>query len=405
MPLTIKATIFLSLATISLMIAGCMPLEGLNTTTRAPWEQQTSTTERPVPQIAKTSPESYGGQYDNLPEVKVAILLPLSGKQGAMGQSMLQAAQMAVFDMGYNNFKLISRDTKGTATGAANAASQAIAEGAQLILGPLFSSSVRSVKSVAQANNLNVIAFSTDTALADSSTFLMGFMPTAQVKNVTQYAIDQGYKNFALIAPRDQYGDIVSNEFQKILHSSNVSPQQSIRFMPGDPNIINQVASVKKMKPDAVFMPVGGSQTESISSALSYNYMLPSQVKRIGTGLWDDVRVAKQPNMQGAWFAGPSPNARASFERRYTETYAQKPVRLSTLAYDATALAAVLAKNGFTKSGTPSYDYNAITNPNGFSGMDGIFRFQKNGIIERNLAILELRDGRIIERKAAAPRF
>ncbi len=398
MPRIIKATIFIPLIILSLLISACIPLDDITTTTRPPWEQTTTETK-------KTEPQSYNGEYATLPEVKVAILLPLSGKQSALGQSMLQAAQMAVFEMGYNNFKLVSRDTKGTADGASRAASEAIAEGAQLILGPLFSGSVRSVKPVAQAHDINVIAFSTDTTLADSSTFLMGFMPTAQVKYVAQYALSQGYKNFALVAPRDRYGNLVSNTFEKSLENADTAARKSIRFNQGDPNIINQISDLKSSQLDAVFMPVGGSQTETISSALSYNYMLPSQVKRIGTGLWDDTRIAKQQNMQGAWFAGPSPRAREGFEKRYRDTFGQGPARLATLAYDATALAAVLAKSGFSKFEQPEFNYNAITNPNGFRGMDGIFRFQKNGIIERNLAVLELRNGQIIERQAAAPQF
>ena len=146
-------------------------------------------------------------------------------------------------------------------------------------------------------------------------------------------------------------------------------------------------------------MPVGGNQTDIISSALSFNGFTPNTTRRIGTGLWDDQRIASQKSMEGAWFAAPSHKQRKSFERRYSETYGQNPVRIASLAYDATALAAVLAQNN------GGFSYGNIINANGFSGTDGIFRFQPNGLVERGLAVFEIRSGQIVEIESAPNRF
>ena len=357
--------------------------------------------------VAGTAPTPQQNSFNNLPPVKVAILLPLSGDKSAIGQSMLQAAQLALFDIGYTKFNLIPRDTKGTAEGASAAAASALNDGAQLILGPLFAPSVKAVKAVAKPRNINVIAFSTDWTLADRSTFLMGFMPFSQVDRITQYATTRGYQNFALISPRDKYGDLVSSQFEKRVRQNRGSITKSLRFVPGDPAVINQIATLQdSTQPfQAVFMPVGGSQIETISSALSYNKFMPSQIKRLGTGLWDDPRIAKQPNMQGAWFAAPSPEARQRFEQQYYAAYGQKPIRLASLAYDSTALAATLARSGFQKSGRPAFNHRALTDSNGFAGADGVFRFQPNGLVERALAILEFRNGQIVEIDPAPNRF
>jgi ABC-type branched-subunit amino acid transport system substrate-binding protein len=373
---------------------------------KASWTDKQNT-KKETPTYAPVSAPSVAQSNDfaNLPPVKVAILLPLSGPQSATGEAMLQAAQLALFDIGYNKFQLIPRDTGGTTSGAGKAATSAIQDGAQVILGPLFANSVRAVKAVAKPRGVNVIAFSTDWTLADNSTYLMGFMPFSQVDRITKYASDNGYKNFALIAPQDEYGNLVTKRFEEKAHENNVSILNSLRFSAGDPAVINEITKLKNGNFQAVFMPVGGSQTEMISSALSYNKMMPSQIKRIGTGLWDDPRIAKQPNMQGAWFAAPSPRTRTPFENKYMNTYGQKPPRLASLAYDATALTATLAKNGFETNGQPAFNTSAITNPNGFAGTDGVFRFKANGLIERSLAVLELRDGRIIEIDPAASEF
>jgi ABC-type branched-subunit amino acid transport system substrate-binding protein len=268
---------------------------------------------------------------------------------------------------------------------------------------------VQAVKQIAKRHSINIITFSTDWALADRSTFVMGFMPFSQVDRISQFAIQRGYKNFAVISPKDQYGNMVTQRFEEKVRALGGNITNSIRFTPGDPAVINQIAALKPADGqaafNAVFMPVGGSQTETISSALSYNKLMPMQVKRIGTGLWDDPRIASQPNMQGAWFAGPSPQARQRFEQQYKNTYGVKPIRLATLAYDATSLASILARNGFQQGNAPDFSYAALTNPNGFAGTDGIFRFNPNGMVERGLAVLEIRNGGIVEIAPAPKQF
>ncbi len=348
--------------------------------------------------------------YQNLPPVNVAILLPLSGAQANLGEAMLQGAQMALFDMGYTKFNLMPRDTGGTPNGAATAATSAINDGAQIILGPLFADSVRAIKPIARSKNINVIAFSTDWTLADNNTYLMGFMPFAQVDRVAKYAVARGHKNFALIAQQDAYGNAVSGHFTETALKNGGQISTSIRYQANDMSVVNQIENIAldaQGKPafSAVFMPGGATQTDTVSSALSYNKMVPSEVKRLGTGLWDDPRIAAQPNMQGAWFAAPAPRVRAQFEREYSANYGAKPPRLSSLAFDATALAANLAKKGFDAGNRPAFNAGAITNPNGFAGTDGIFRFKTNGLVERGLSILELRNGSIVEVDAAPTRF
>jgi hypothetical protein len=146
---------------------------------------------------------------------------------------------------------------------------------------------------------------------------------------------------------------------------------------------------------DAVLMPTGGEQARAIGSLLTYNQLPPSKVRRIGTGLFDDNALATEANLDGAWFAAPSPNSRKAFEGRYIRTYGAKPQRLATLAYDSTALAAILARTGLQQQGRPAFTRQDLMNPNGFAGIDGIFRFRPNGTAERGLAILTFKNGQV----------
>ena len=143
-------------------------------------------------------------------------------------------------------------------------------------------------------------------------------------------------------------------------------------------------------------MPVGGEKALSIANLLSYYDMPPNTVRRLGTGLLDDASLANEPGLKGAWFAAPSPRLRQKFEQRYRQNFGTKPPRLSSLAYDATALAAILARRGLKANGQPAFDQTSISNANGFSGIDGIFRFRSDGTAERGLAILEFKRGKIV---------
>lgn len=317
--------------------------------------------------------------------VRVAILLPLSGNHAAMGQSMLQAAQLAVFDMGYDNFELMPQDTGGTASGASAAAASALQNGAQLILGPLFADEVRAVKSATAGRNVNVIAFSTDWTLAGGNTYIMGFLPFGQVERIVDYAAAKGVKRAAVASGTDEYGSTVSSNFESEAADRGITITRAL----SDPNGY-----------DAVFVPAGGKELSAILQRVTN-----TSAQKLGTGLWDDTRVAALPNMNGAWFAAPSPSARASFEQRYQSTYGTQPLRLATLAYDATALAQALAKSGMSTGRGPAYNAASLTSTNGFAGVDGIIRFNKQNLVERGMAVLAIQNGRIVEIDPAPTTF
>lgn len=411
---------FLTLLTLSFFLHGCMG--GGSSYSGQPWQPRSGTT-RP----AEASPNDLSSakavvqsvEAEALPSepipaqpqvapVKVAILLPLSGENQKLGQSMLNAAQMAMFDVGFDSFELIPKDTGGTAEGAKLAAHSAIQEGAKLILGPVFSHSVKAAHEVARTANINMIPFTTDWTLASGDTFLIGFLPFDQVQRVVSFASQKGYKRIGVLSPNDSYGNGVVAAYQTAARQTNLPSARIERFMAEGQDVSNLIrtftdydqrkASQDQLGApfDAVLMPVGGTLARQTSSLLSHYELPPQTIKRLGTGLLDDESLATERNLDGAWFAAPAPNARLKFERRYQSTYGEEPVRIASLAYDATALAAILARSGLQSNNAPAFDRTSITNPNGFSGVDGIFRFRTDGISERGLAILEYRNGRIV---------
>ena len=348
-----------------------------------------------APNVAGRAPVSQGSQPAIAPAApqttKVALLLPLTGSRASYGQPLLEAAQLALFDLAGNQFELLPRDTKGTPAGAANAARQAMAEGARLIIGPLFRDEVAAVRPVTQAAGVNVLAFSNDASLAGNGIYVLGLTPADHVNRVVGYARSQGITRYTALVPRSAYGDMVVSALQGSVRRLGGATAQVERYEPSlaDPGAVAQQVAQSPNRPQAVLMSEGAPRVQGLAGALADNGVAQPQVRFLGAGLWDDPAIAQEPALQGAWFAGPSPQLRRDFEARFEALYGKKPPPVASLAYDATAIAAMLNQPGNPQP----YGRDALQGPNGFEGVDGLFRLTPGGLAERSLAVLEVTPG------------
>ena len=339
---------------------------------------------------------------------KVALLVPLSGANADLGKAMLEAAQLALFNTDSERLTLVPRDTAVTAEGAANAAKSAISEGAQLFIGPLLAAEVEAVKPIARDAKINVIAFSTATQLAGGNVFLMGFQPRQEVVREVSFARDKGISRFAALAPNSQYGHLMTDALREAAAAAGGSVVK-VEYL--DPRTSDPAAAIQRLlssgaaaapapgpasaRPppspagaafDALLLPEGGVRLKQIAHRLKQAGLDTAQVRLLGSGLWDDPAVAGEPALDGGWFAASPPEPRREFESRFQATYGHPAPRLASLAFDAAALAAVLGKSG----GSEPISQDAILNPSGFTGVDGLFRFTAQGLVQRGLAVLEI---------------
>lgn len=333
--------------------------------------------------------------------IKVALLVPLSGSNAELGHAILDAAQLALFESGGDRLILVPRDTGGNAAGAASAARAVIGEGARLILGPLLAPEVEAVKPIAREAHLNVIAFSTVTNLAGGNVFLMGFLPQQEVVREVGYARQQGLARFAALAPNSPYGQLMADALQKTAPAAGGTVAK-VEFY--DPRAGDISAAVQRLMPaaaiaaapdsapipapgfDALMLPEGGARLKQIARQVRAAEGAGGPTRLLGSGLWDVPDIGSEPALVGGWFAAAPPQARQDFERRYNATYGRNPPRLASLGYDAAALAAVLARG----QGGEAFSHEAILNPSGFTGVDGLFRFTPDGLVQRGLAVLEV---------------
>ncbi len=345
--------------------------------------------------------------------IRVGLLLPLTGPQADLGTAMLNAAQMALFDLADQRFELLPFDTGGTAEGAAQAADFALADGVRLIIGPLLAASTQAVAPLAQAQGVPVISFSNDRTVAGDGVFILGFTPDAEVERVVRFAQSRGLSRFAAIAPDTAYGQRVVEALERAaaavgvvvvhaeLYAAAEADYSSIvrrvaqagrlhgTFQPSPPAApaAGEAPASVPMAFDAVLVAAGGQALQAIAAHLPYHGIDPGQTRVLGTGVWDEPGLGREPALIGGWFAVSPPEARRDFVRQYRDVYGAVPPRLASLAYDAAALAAVLGRS----RGADGFQTTVLTAPNGFLGSEGIFRFRPDGVAQRGLAVMEVR--------------
>ncbi|MSO64348.1 MAG: penicillin-binding protein activator [Alphaproteobacteria bacterium] len=358
-----------------------------------------------------------------LQPIRIAVVVPLSGPSASLGQGLLNAAMIALFDMGDPRFQLLPRDDEGLPEGAIDAVESALQEGAQLVLGPLFSASVQAAAQVTRAHGVNMIAFSTDREVAGNGVYLIGFTPEQQVERVVTFARSQGLSRFAALVPTSPYGGTIESALRATATRLGSSVIRVERYAPAAQDFaepVQRLADYRRRRAtldnlrqqnqedeparralnrleergaiaeagfDAVLLAEGGERLRALASLLPFYDVHPDRVRFLGTGLWDEPNVGREPALVGGWFAGPPAGERDQFRARYEKIFGEAPPRLASLAYDATALAAVLAR---AASG-PDFSSQALTNPTGFAGIDGIFRFRADGVAERGLSVIEVR--------------
>lgn len=319
--------------------------------------------------------------------LRVGLLLPLSGGSAELGTAMQRAAQMAIFDTDAQ-VELLPRDSGDNPGTAGEAARAVIAQGADIILGPLFSRSVSPVAQQARTAGINVVAFSTDAAQAGGNVFLLSFLQQAAVDRVVGYGVNHGLRRYAFLAPNTPFGQLMGRAMTEAAakYGAEVPVVELYDTTLTDPSPLAQ--RLQSTPVDAVVLADVGNRLSVVAPMLGYSGVA---ARLMGTGQWDDPAISRQQYLAGAWYAGPDPSLRADFESRYAQQFGAPPPRLATLAYDAVALTAALA-NQPAFGGNP-FTTTALQDPNGFVGIDGIFRFGANGQIQRGLAVLEAQPG------------
>ncbi|MHB2166582.1 penicillin-binding protein activator [Alsobacter sp. R-9] len=319
-------------------------------------------------------------------KVRVGLILPLSaaGSLGAAGNSLKNAAEMAVAEYPGSKVQLIVKDDRAEAGAAREAAQQALGEGVEIILGPLTAPSVQAVGQVTRGANRPVIAFSTDATVASRGVYLLSFMPESEVDRIVEFAASRGKRSIAAMIPTTAYGNVVAAAFQEAASRRGLQVPALERY---DRNGIDSAAkriAALGAGADALFVPDNAEGLAAVTPLLASNGV---RLQLLGTSAWDGAFANR--GLQGGWYAAPDKAGFNSFAARYRARFGSEPARVASLAYDAVFLVEAL----YAKSGSAGFSDATLTNPEGIIGTDGLFRFRPDGTNQRGLAVLQVGAG------------
>jgi len=349
-------------------------------------------------------PQSLGKELPAGQPVKVGMLLPLSGNPqlAEVGMQMRNAAEMAIFETPDNSVKLIIKDSGTTPDAATAAAQAALQEGAQLLLGPLLRTQVRSVSAVGNAAKVAVVGFSNDLNQLDGSVFLMGNAPEAQAKQIVNYAAAKGLTKIGVLAPDDALGKAFLSGAQIAAGDSGAAVSSAVLYPPTAADLGPQIRSLSS-DVTAIFLPDQPGRLVSLGPQLAQNGFATGKVRYLGTSYWNDpATLVGVDSLVGSWFPAPQPEPVRAFDARYQAAYGVLPVPIAAVAYDAVTMAGTLVERernsqvDVTKTVADYWiglDPTAIRDPQGFEGVEGRYRFEDNGAIDRQLAIYEIAQG------------
>lgn len=328
---------------------------------------------------------------------RFAVLLPFSHPSANVrreAEGLLAAIELALFNSGNDNVLLLPKDTGGTQSGAEESALEALEDGADVFIGPLFADNVATVRDIAWDAELPVIAFSNSQTVAGKSTFLVSLSPEEEVERVVDYVSRQGIRTFAYLGPSNDYGSRIENKLRteatlrgatvlisSFYQASNDTPVDAAERIAEA--LIQELERTPEDEKIAVMVPERGVKLRSVAPLLPYYGVDTRRIQLIGTGAWNNASVWREPTLTDGLFAAPPTEALDAFNESYQRNYNREATNLASQGYDATALAIQLAESG-------GLDGETISAPDGFFGVNGLFRFRDDGTAQRGLTVYRI---------------
>ena len=330
---------------------------------------------------------------------RVALLVPLSGANRAVGQSIANATTMALLDTNASNLRITTYDT---ATGADSAAARALSDGNKLILGPLLGDDVRAVAAKARPARVPLISFSNDRTVAARDVFVLGVLPEESIDRTVGYALAHGSKRFAAIVPNGDYGRHAQAALAARVGAGAGTLVATETYDRGNTSVISAAERLRaKGGFDTVLIADGARLSAIAAGALkTAGAALP---RLLGTELWSgEEGVSKASALRGAWFSAVSDARYARFASSYKSRFGAQPYRIATLGYDAVLLTLRIARDW-----TPGREFptSHMFDKVGFLGIDGAFRFRPNGVAERAMEVRQVGTGTVTVVSPAPTQF
>ncbi len=342
-----------------------------------------------------------GQEIDPDDPVQVALLVPGGSGEGSdafLAQNFENAARLAISDLNGPKIELRVYNTGGSPAVAANVAREAVNDGAQIILGPLFAEAANAVGVAVAGDNINVLTFSNNASIAGGNVFVLGQTFDNTANRLVRYASRQGISRFAVVHGNDIGGQVGSDAISRAVQNNGGQVVTTQSYPLSQQGIFGAtrgiVSSVRNSGAQAVFTTASAnSDLPIVATALPDAGMDTSTAKFIGLTRWDTVpQMLALPGLEGGLFAMPDQSTSSLFQNRYSATFGSIPHPLAGIAYDGIAAIGALVASGNDQALTKD----ALTTPQGFRGTAGSFRFLPNGLNERALAVATIENNQVV---------
>lgn len=343
-----------------------------------------------------------GPAVDPSKPVPVALLLP-SGSGGSgdeiLARDLKQAADMAVADLaGSVTIDLRVYNVGSDPAMAAQMATQAVADGAAIILGPVYGESANAAGAAVRGTGVNVLSFSNNTDIAGGNVFVLGQTYQNSAARVVSYAASQGKRNILIVHEQIPQGDLGRRAIEAAARQSGARIAGIVPFEFSGPGVTAAVPTIvstaKATGADALVLtsdPAGALPL--LAQVLPQAGLTGSQIQYAGLTRWDlPPDTMRLPGLEGGLFAYPDQATYGKFKSRYAAAYGSEPNLIAGLAYDGVAAIGALVKSGRSDP----FSVASLTQGAGFAGVNGVFRLRADGTNERGLAIAQIRNGTLV---------
>lgn len=365
--------------------------------------------------------------------LNIGVLLPLTGKNKSIGQLILKALEVGIFQNNNPNIELIIKDTKADPITTIEAFDELLGLGIENFIGPLFASSLLAIEEKAISHKVNVFALTNNTNMAGKNIWVFGIDPQQQAKKVANFAIEEGLEKIALLLPKNEYGYLILDTMNNTLGEEGLKPER-IEFF--DNNMKSQEKAAKKISQgfgeyndfiaalnenknsqeqilkeeiigkenvdrpfDSVFIAASGQNLTILASQLQYNGVDPRIVSYLGTASWEKESILREPALEGGFFSTTGDGYQKNIKDIYKANFDEDMTNIAMLAYDILALLSINLQE------YKKIDINNLINDEGFIGLRGLFRLKRNGIVERSFQIKKIKNKKFLTYRAAPESF
>ncbi|MBD3665824.1 penicillin-binding protein activator [Sulfitobacter sp. TSTF-M16] len=341
--------------------------------------------------------------------VPVALLVPRGGSSAddLLAQNLENAARLAMRDLDGVEIDLRVYGTAGNAATAASAASQAVSEGAKIILGPLYGEAANAAGVAVSGQGVNVLSFSNNATIAGGNVFVLGPTFENTADRLVRFAKKNGKDRIVIVHAEGIAGQLGRNAIQQAIAANRATLAGTVEYALSQEAVTAAVPRVKATMEgsgaNALFLTSNSATALPLfAQLLPEAGISPAGTQFIGLTRWDiPPQTLALPGVQGGWFTLPDSASSSAFAQRYIAAYSEPPHPLAGLAFDGIAAVGALVQSGKSKALSGA----ALTQGSGFRGASGIFRLRRDGTNERALAVATIRNQQVVVLEAAPQAF